>query len=133
MLALLRVRRRSPLFGLPTTAAVARHLTFHLTGAVGRPGQVVWSLWGLDRADHDLLLALNAAPEPLFAGSSLLALDPADPTAGRGLAGWTLHPSLTEVRDPAWQRVRLDGAGLLVPPRTAAVLLRANRRTAGAR
>ena len=133
VLALLRVRRRSPLFGLPTTAAVARHLTFHLTGAVGRPGQVVWSLWGLDRADHDLLLALNAAPEPLFAGSSLLALDPADPTAGRGLAGWTLHPSLTEVRDPAWQRVRLDGAGLLVPPRTAAVLLRANRRTAGAR
>jgi pullulanase len=128
VLALLRVRRRSPLFGLPTTADVARHLTFHLTGAAGWPGQVVWSLWGLDRADHDLLLALNAAPEPLFAGASQLALDPDDPEPGRGLTGWRLHPSLADVRDPVLGRVRLDPGGLLVPPRTAAVLLRTDRR-----
>ncbi len=132
-LALLRVRQRSPLFGLPTAADVARHLTFHLTGAAGQPGQVVWTLWGLDRADHDLLLALNAAPEPLFAGASQLALDPAVAAAGRGATGWRLHPSLAEVRDPALDRVRLDAGGLLVPPRTAAVLLRANRRTAAPR
>ncbi len=133
VLALLRVRQRSPLFGLPTAADVARHLSFHLTGAVGQPGQVVWSLWGLDRADHDMLLALNATPEPLFAGSSMLALDPAEPVAGRGLSGWTLHPRLAEVRDPVLGRVRLDGAGLLVPPRTAAVLLRAAGWGAGPR
>ena len=136
VLALLRVRRSSPLFGLPTAAAVARHLRFHLTGPAGHPGQVVWSLDGRQRAGHDLLLAINAAPIPLSAPRRALDLEPGDGGSGETrrtrsapapAAEWELHPCLAALPDPLLSRARCDGTGLEVPPRTVAVFLRPRR------
>ncbi|MFU8841647.1 MAG: alpha-1,6-glucosidase domain-containing protein [Nitriliruptoraceae bacterium] len=114
----LRIRQRSALFGLPTTAEVARRLRFHLTGAAATPGRVVWSLHGAGRADHDLLLVLNAAPEALQAPPEALHLD-------AGVArGWRLHPVLARSVDPVVREARLDRDGLAVPARTAAAFVR---------
>jgi hypothetical protein len=151
VLELLRIRQRSTLFGLATAAEVRRRLRFHLTGRDAVPGQVVWSLHGGSRADHDLLLAVNAAPEALRAPQSALDLSgaaPADPSRGTDVgaelhldaggerrsaasgqdgavhAGWRLHPVLARSVDPVVRRAQLDGEGLLVPARTAAVFVR---------
>lgn len=133
VLALLRVRRGSTLFGLPTAAAVGHHLRFHLTGPTGLPGQVVWSLHGRQRADHDLLLAINAAPVPLVAPPTALHLEADDggtATSHRGGsaaapdADWALHPCLAALDDPVLSRARCDDTGLEVPSRTVAVFLR---------
>lgn len=128
VLALLRVRRRSPLFGLPTAAAVGEHLRFHPAGTTDRPGQIIWSLHGGERADHDLLLALNASPQHLSAPRAALDLEPRD---GRSPSapdtGWVLHPCLAALQDPVLCRARFGDGGLQVPPRAAVVFLHRHR------
>jgi pullulanase len=139
VLALLRLRRRSPLFGLPTASSVQEHLRFHLSGADSRPGQVVWSLHGEQRADHDLLLVLNASPVLLSAPRTALDLEPrhdrpvpvAEARHGRSGSmpdtSWDLHPCLVALRDPILERARFDDTGLHVPARTVAVFLHHRR------
>ncbi|MGM0619156.1 MAG: alpha-1,6-glucosidase domain-containing protein, partial [Actinomycetota bacterium] len=128
VLALLRVRRRSPLFGLPTADAVRQHLRFHPPGASSQPGQIVWSLHGGQRADHDLLLALNATPQQLLTPRAELDLEPRDgrssPAPG---ASWELHPCLAALGEPILRRARFDDDGFHVPPRAVTVLLRHHR------
>jgi pullulanase len=136
VLALLRVRRRSPLFGLPTADSVQEHLRFHLTGVEGRPAQVVWSLHGGQRADHDLLLVLNASPVAVSAPRIALDLEPRhgrpipvpsarrDGAASTPVPGWILHPCLAALRDRNLSRASFDDTGLHVPARTVAVFLR---------
>ncbi len=97
VLELVRIRARSPLFGLPSLAAVRRHLRFHLAGPDAPLGVIAWSLHGEGRADHDLLVALNARPWSLDVE---VAPDNPSNADGSSNAAWRLHPVLARSADP---------------------------------
>ncbi len=121
-LELLRIRASSPLFGLPSAAAVLSALRFRVTGRDAVPGVVVWSIQGSPgRADHDLLLAINATPAEL---RSSLGDEPHEVLTGRRPGGWKLHPVLARSVDPVNHRSAVEGGVLRVPGRTVAVFLR---------
>ena len=121
-LELLRIRATSPLFGLPTAEAVLAALRFRLTGPDAVPGVVAWSLQGeAGRADHDLLLAINATPRELRAP---LGEEPHPLRHGQRPGSWRLHPVLARSVDPVSHRSQVEGEVLVVPARTVAVFQR---------
>ncbi|HWS36806.1 MAG TPA: alpha-1,6-glucosidase domain-containing protein, partial [Actinoplanes sp.] len=87
---LLRIRRSSPVFGLPTAEEVQRRLTFPLSGPAEQPGVIVMDLdgTGLDARWRRIVVVFNATEWPAR---------PEIPDA----AGLRLHPELTGSADPA--------------------------------
>jgi pullulanase len=111
---LLRIRRSSPVFGLPTADEVERRLTFPLGGPAETPGVIVMCLdgTGLDPRWQQVVVVFNAIGSPT--AQTVPAL------AGVDLR---LHPDLTASADPLLRTATADPATgtLSVPPRSVAV------------
>ncbi|HEV7962033.1 MAG TPA: pullulanase-type alpha-1,6-glucosidase [Actinoplanes sp.] len=115
---LLRIRRSSPVFGLPTADEVQRRLTFPLGGPSETPGVIVMCLdgTGLDPQWSTVVVVVNATPSvtvqsvPALAGSEL-----------------RLHPELRASADPVLRTASASGGELTVPPRSVAVFVSALR------
>ncbi len=115
---LLRIRRASPVFGLPTADEVQRRLTFPLGGPDETPGVIVMCLdgTGLDPGWSRHVVVFNATDHPT--GQSVPEL------AGEEL---TLHPVLTTSADPLLRTATVTAtpaaALLSVPARSVAVFV----------
>jgi pullulanase len=113
---LLRIRRSSPVFGLPTAEEVQRRLSFPLGGPGETPGVIVMSLdgTGLDPQWRRIVVVFNATEEPTTQTVPALA--------GVDLR---LHPDLTASADPLLRAATADGrpGRLTVPPRSVAVFV----------
>jgi pullulanase/glycogen debranching enzyme len=111
---LLRIRRSSPVFGLPTADEVERRLTFPLGGPAETPGVIVMCVdgTGLDPRWQQVVVVFNATDAetahtvPALAGMEL-----------------RLHPDLTASADPVLRTATTDPATgtLTVPARSVAV------------
>jgi len=115
---LLRIRRSSPVFGLPTADEVQRRLSFPLGGPTETPGVIVMCLdgTGLDPRWSSVVAVFNATED---------TTDQSVPA----LAGLTLipHPAQANSADPLLRSataVTTDSAAVLtVPARSVAVFL----------
>ncbi|GGK71831.1 pullulanase-type alpha-1,6-glucosidase [Mangrovihabitans endophyticus] len=118
---MLRIRRDSPVFGLPTAEEVQRRVTFPLGGPGETPGVIVMCLdaTGLSGAEADggaqrLVVVFNATQ------------DAVSPTVA-SLAGLDLrlHPELVTSADPVLRTASADAATgtLTVPARSVAVFV----------
>jgi pullulanase len=113
---LLRIRRSSPVFGLPTAEEVQRRVTFPLGGPGETPGVIVMGLdgTGLDERWRRIVVVFNATDEPTCQ---------VVPEEG----SLRLHPELTASVDPVLRGAsavtKLDGAELTVPARQTAVFV----------
>jgi pullulanase/glycogen debranching enzyme len=111
---LLRVRRSSPVFGLPTAEEVERRLTFPLGGVDETPGVITMVLdgTGLDPSWRTVAVVFNATPDPV--SQTVPAL--------RGVP-LVLHPDLAASVDPVLRDATADPATgtLAVPARQVAV------------
>ncbi|GIF07258.1 pullulanase-type alpha-1,6-glucosidase [Actinoplanes siamensis] len=113
---LLRIRRSSPVFGLPAAEEVERRLTFPLGGPGETPGVIVMCLdgSGLDERWRQIVVVFNATDEPTC-----------QVVPGEGPL--RLHPELTTSADPllrgASAVTRPDVVELTVPARQAAVFV----------
>jgi pullulanase len=111
---LLRVRRSSPVFGLPTAEEVQRRLTFPLGGPGETPGVIVMCLdgTGLDPRWRQVVVVFNATEEPTV-------------QTVPDLAGCALHthPDLTASADPLLRTATAPDGVLSVPPRSVAVFV----------
>jgi pullulanase/glycogen debranching enzyme len=110
---LLRIRRSSPVFGLPTADEVQRRVSFPLGGPGETPGVIVMGLdgTGLDPQWRRLVVVFNATGAAVFETV---------PPAGGGLR---LHPELVASADPLLRTAAADGHRLTVPARSAAVFV----------
>ncbi|GID31887.1 pullulanase-type alpha-1,6-glucosidase [Paractinoplanes brasiliensis] len=110
---LLRIRRSSPVFGLPTADEVQRRLTFPLGGPGETPGVIVMCLdgTGLDPVWSRVVAVFNATGD-----------ETVQPLPG-GTAGLRLHPELTDSADPLLRTAVAAEAGLRVPARSVAVFV----------
>nr|WP_308121079.1 pullulanase-type alpha-1,6-glucosidase [Actinoplanes bogorensis] len=108
---LLRIRRSSPVFGLPTADEVQRRLTFPLGGPGETPGVIVMCLdgTGLDPRWSQIVVVFNATAD---------AVTQSVPGAAAGLR---LHPELTGSADEVLRTATADGDRLTVPARSVAV------------
>jgi pullulanase len=117
---LLRIRRSSPVFGLPSADEVQRRLSFPLGGPAETPGVIVMCLdgTGLDPRWRQLAVVFNAT------GATAVEVVP----ALRG-ADLRLHPELVTSADPVLRTAAADPATgtLTVPPRSVAVFVAASR------
>jgi pullulanase len=113
---LLRIRRTSPVFGLPTADEVQRRVTFPLGGPGETPGVIVMCLdgTGLDERWRRIVVVFNATDEvtrQVVPGEGALRL----------------HPELTASADPVLRGASAvtepDGAALTVPARQVAVFV----------
>jgi len=113
---LLRVRRSSPVFGLPTAAEVQKRLSFPLAGAGETPGVITMRLdgRGLDPRWTSVTVVFNATPAAV--GQTVPAL------RGKDVA---LHPVLRDSADPVVRSASADprAGELRVPARTVAVFV----------
>jgi pullulanase-type alpha-1,6-glucosidase len=111
---LLRIRRSSPVFGLPTADEVERRLTFPLGGPAETPGVIVMCLdgTGLDPRWGRLAVVFNATESA--------ATETVPALAGAGLR---LHPELVASADPLLRTATAQPATgtLHVPARSVAV------------
>lgn len=113
---LLRIRRSSPVFGLPTAEEVRRRLSFPLGGPAETPGVVVMCLdgAGLDPRWRRIVVVFNAT-------------DSATAQTVPGLAGVALrlHPALEKSADPVLPTATADPSTgtLTVPARSVAVFV----------
>ena len=111
---LLRVRRSSPVFGLPTAEEVQRRLSFPLGGPAETPGVIVMCLdgTGLDPRWSLLVVVFNAT-------------DSTEAQTIPGLAGLnlSLHPDLLASADPILRTATAAGGTLTVPARSVAVFV----------
>jgi pullulanase-type alpha-1,6-glucosidase len=111
---LLRVRRSSPVFGLPTADEVQRRLTFPLSGPGETPGVIVMCLdgTGLDPRWRSVVTVFNATTDttvqtvPSLAGVQLRP-----------------HPDLIASADPVLRSATAEDGRLSVPPRSVAVFV----------
>ncbi|MEV6493047.1 pullulanase-type alpha-1,6-glucosidase, partial [Actinoplanes sp. NPDC051633] len=106
---LLRIRRSSPVFGLPTAEEVQRRVSFPLGGPGETPGVIVMCLdgTGLDPQWRQLVVVFNA--------TEATVTEKAD--ADR------LHPELAASADPLLRTVSASGGTVTVPPRSVAVFV----------
>jgi pullulanase len=111
---LLRIRRSSPVFGLPTAEEVQRRVTFPLGGPHETPGVIVMCLdaSGLDDRWRQLVVVFNVTEHdttpfvPDLAGVAL-----------------HLHPELTASADPLLRSATAAEGNLFVPARSVAVFV----------
>jgi pullulanase-type alpha-1,6-glucosidase len=113
---LLRVRRSSPVFGLPTAEEVERRVSFPLGGPAETPGVIVMCLdgTGLDRRWRRLVVVFNATTSAVSQTVPELAGVPL-----------TLHPELVASADPVLRTATATGGTLTVPGRSVAVFVAA--------
>jgi pullulanase-type alpha-1,6-glucosidase len=113
---MLRIRRSSPVFGLPTADEVQRRLTFPLGGPAESPGVIVMCLdgTGLDPRWGTIVVVFNATES--------VAVETVPALAGVGLA---LHPELVASADPLLRTASADAGTLTVPARSVAVFVAA--------
>jgi pullulanase/glycogen debranching enzyme len=116
---MLRIRRSTPLFTLPSAAEVTGRVRFHNTGPDQVPGVVVMSLSDevADLADLDpqveaVVVVWNARPDDL-----------ALPLPGFEAAALALHPVQQASADPVVQAASFAGGTFSVPARTTAVFV----------
>nr|BFE75081.1 hypothetical protein GCM10020092_083820 [Actinoplanes digitatis] len=111
---LLRIRRASPVFGLPTAAEVQRRLSFPLGGPDESPGVIVMCLdgEGLDPRWSETVVVFNATGDATSQEVPSLA--------GRTLA---LHPELAASADPLLRTATAQAGTLTVPARSVAVFV----------
>jgi pullulanase/glycogen debranching enzyme len=111
---LLRIRRSSPVFGLPTADEVQRRLSFPLGGPAETPGVIVMCLdgTGLDPRWRDIVVVFNATEEPAVQTVPSLAAVDLHP-----------HPELTASADPILRTATASAGILSVPPRSVAVFV----------
>ena len=109
---LLRIRRSSPVFGLPTADDVQRRLTFPLGGPAEPAGVIVMSLdgTGLDPQWSTVVVVFNATPSTTVQTVPALAA-----------TDLRLHPDLVASADPLLRTATAAGGELTVPPRSVAV------------
>ncbi|MBB2941461.1 pullulanase-type alpha-1,6-glucosidase [Actinoplanes lutulentus] len=109
---LLRIRRSSPVFGLPTADEVQRRLTFPLSGSAETPGVIVMSLdaTGLDSPWATIVVVFNGTED---------AAEQRVPD----LPVLRLHPELAESADPVLRTATAAADLLTVPPRSVAVFV----------
>ncbi len=110
---LLRVRRSSPVFGLPTADEVQRRVTFPLGGPAETPGVIVMCLdgTGLDPRWSQVVVVFNAT------GDDTVQTVP-------GLSeGLRPHPELVESADPLLRTAKAAAGELIVPARSVAVFV----------
>jgi pullulanase len=111
---LLRIRRSSPVFGLPTADEVQRRLTFPLGGPAEQPGVIVMCLdsTGLDERWSQIVVVFNAT------GSAVISPLP-------GTTGLHLHPELVASADPVLRTASADASTgtLTTPARSVAVFV----------
>jgi pullulanase len=111
---MLRIRKSSPVFGLPTGDEVQRRLSFPLGGPGETPGVIVMCLdgTGLDTQWGRLVVVFNALEGPTVQTVPSLA--------GLGLR---LHPELTGSADPLLRTASAVDGVLTVPPRSVPVFV----------
>ncbi|WP_432417565.1 pullulanase-type alpha-1,6-glucosidase [Actinoplanes solisilvae] len=113
---LLKIRRSSPVFGLPTAAEVQRRLSFPLSGAAETPGVVTMTLdgRGIDRDWKSVTVVFN--------GTSAATTQTVAALAGKAV---TLHPVQRASADPLVRTSSFASAtgSLTVPARTTAVFV----------
>ena len=113
---LLRIRRSSPVFGLPTADEVERRLSFPLGGPDETPGVIVMCLdgTGLDPRWRQVVVVFNATESP--------AKEPVPSLVGADLR---LHPELVASADPALRTATANSVTgtLTVPARSVAVFV----------
>ena len=109
---LLRIRRSSPVFGLPTADEVQRRVSFPLGGPAETPGVIVMCLdgTGLDPQWQQLVVVFNAT------GAAVSQTVP-----GPAAAGLRLHPELAGSADPVLRTATAAHGTLTVPGRSVAV------------
>ncbi|WP_089156092.1 pullulanase-type alpha-1,6-glucosidase [Micromonospora sp. NBS 11-29] len=114
---LLRIRRSSPVFGLPTAEQVQKRVAFPLSGEKETPGVLTMTLdvRGLGGAWTSVTVIFNATPET--AKQTVTGLRGADVA---------LHPVLRNSADPVLRTASFDRAGgtFTVPARSVAVFVR---------
>jgi pullulanase/glycogen debranching enzyme len=106
---LLRIRRSSPVFGLPTAEEVQRRVSFPLGGPDETPGVIVMCLdgTGLDARWRELVVAFNATAAAV---TEKVAAD-------------RLHPELVASADPLLRTATATGGTITVPARSVAVFV----------
>jgi pullulanase len=111
---LLRIRRSSPVFGLPTADEVQRRLAFPLGGPGESPGVIVMVLdgTGLDPRWSTVVVVFNATEEPT-----------AQHVPGLAAVPLGLHPELVESADPVLRTATAEAGTLTVPARSVAVFV----------
>jgi pullulanase-type alpha-1,6-glucosidase len=111
---MLRIRRSSPVFGLPSGDEVQRRLTFPLGGPHETPGVIVMCLdgTGLDTRWGTLVVVFNA--------TSSAAVETVPSLAGLHLR---LHPELTASADPLLRTATAADGVLTVPPHSVPVFV----------
>ena len=111
---MLRIRRSSPVFGLPTADEVQRRLTFPLGGPGETPGVIVMVLdgTGLDTQWGRLVVVFNATESIVVQAVPSLADVPL-----------RLHPELTGSADPLLRTATAVDGLLTVPPRSVPVFV----------
>ena len=113
---LLRIRRSSPVFGLPTAAEVRKRLTFPLSGSAETPGVITMTLdgRGIDPAWKSVTVVFNGTPAAT--SQTVAAL------AGKRI---TLHPVQRASVDPAVRTASYERSSgtFTVPARTVAVFV----------
>jgi pullulanase-type alpha-1,6-glucosidase len=113
---LLRIRRSSPVFGLPTAAEVQKRLTFPLSGSAETPGVITMTLdgRGIDPNWKSVTVVFNGTPA---ATSQTVAS-----LAGKRIS---LHPVQRASVDPAVRTASYERSSgtFTVPARTVAVFV----------
>ncbi|MGX6607831.1 pullulanase-type alpha-1,6-glucosidase [Micromonosporaceae bacterium Da 78-11] len=113
---LLRIRRSSPVFGLPTAEEVQRRLSFPLGGPGETPGVIVMCLdsTGLDPQWRQVVVVFNVTDQPTT--QTVPSLSGVD---------LRLHPDLTASADPLLRTADASAGLLSVPARSVAVFVAA--------
>jgi pullulanase-type alpha-1,6-glucosidase len=111
---LLRIRTESPVFSLPTAAAVQQRVAFPVSGtAAALPGVIVLTLdaTGLTGPHARYVVVFNSTPQPVTQSVP-------------GLAGaYSLHPVLAGSADASLRSATAAGSSFTVPPRSVAVFV----------
>ena len=110
---LLRIRRSSPVFGLPTAEEVQRRVSFPRGGPDEPPGVIVMCLdgTGLDPRWRQLVVVFNAT------GAAV------SETVPEAAADLRLHPELVASADPLVRTATARRGRVSVPARSVAVFV----------
>jgi pullulanase-type alpha-1,6-glucosidase len=108
---MMRIRSSSPVFSLPTAAAVQERVSFPLSGTPSAaPGVITMVLdaQGLGGDYKKYVVVFNSTPSP---------------TTQTVAGTWRLHPTLAQSADPLLRTASATGSALTVPGRSVAVFV----------